>query len=207
MFDSAQHGQGTAGIHGPALETDEVLFHELVHAARTINGVPGVGLEVNKGYTNEEEYTAIVLSNVYLSEKGKRNFRAGHGNRAVLPDPAGFLNNAQNVNLSPRDLIAGPGCGSRSSIGARGRSGRPRGVQSDPAVRRGAEERRSRSGAELALRPRHGCGQRARSDAGSVAASRQFRMACAGLLPSTVICRRWQVIIGVGDEFFPLPFL
>ena len=89
MFDSAQHGQGTAGIHGPALETDEVLFHELVHAARTINGVPGVGLEVNKGYTNEEEYTAIVLSNVYLSEKGKRNFRAGHGNRAVLPDPEG----------------------------------------------------------------------------------------------------------------------
>ena len=40
-----------------------------------------------------------------------------------------------------------------------------------------------------------------------VAASRRFRMACAGLLPSTVICRRWQEMIGVGDEFFPLPFL
>jgi hypothetical protein len=25
----------------------------------------------------------------------------------VLPDPAGFLDNAQNVNLSPRRLIAG----------------------------------------------------------------------------------------------------
>jgi hypothetical protein len=106
MYDSDQHGAGTAGEHGPALETDEVLFHELVHAARATNGVPDVGLKVNKGYTNEEECIAIVLSNVYLSEKGKRNFRAGHSNKAVLPDPEGFLNNAQNVNLSPRHLIA-----------------------------------------------------------------------------------------------------
>ena len=106
MFDSDQHGSGTSGIHGPALETDEVLFHELVHAARTIHGWDSSSEKVNKGYTNEEEYLAIVVSNVYLSEKGKRNYRAGHDNRAVLPDPEGFLNNAQNVNLSPRDLIA-----------------------------------------------------------------------------------------------------
>ena len=64
---------------------------------------------MDKGYTNEEEYTAIVLSNIYLSEKGKRNFRAAHNNMAALPNPEGFLNNAQNVNLSPRDLIAGFG--------------------------------------------------------------------------------------------------
>ena len=47
-----------------------------------------------------------MLSNIYLSEKGKRNFRSSHHNLPALPDPRGFLNNAQNVNLKPRDLIA-----------------------------------------------------------------------------------------------------
>ena len=41
MFDSPHaHGAGTSGIQGPALETDEVLFHEMVHASRRMHGVP-----------------------------------------------------------------------------------------------------------------------------------------------------------------------
>ena len=106
MFDSHHHGAGTSGMHAPALETDEVLFHELVHAARRLNGVPPGRKNVDQGYTSEEEFIAVVLSNIYLSEKGKRQYRAGHSNLSALPDPAGFLNNAQNVNLRPRDLIA-----------------------------------------------------------------------------------------------------
>lgn len=105
MFDS-HAGAGTSGIHGPALETDEVLFHELVHASRKLFGVTAAARKVNRGYSNEEEYLAVVLSNVYLSEKGKKIFRASHSSLSALPDPEGFLNNAQYVNMEPRRLLA-----------------------------------------------------------------------------------------------------
>jgi hypothetical protein len=106
MFDSHHHGAGTSGMHAPGLDTDEVLFHELLHAARRIHGVPTALQAVDKSYTNEEEFIAVVLSNIYLSEKGKRQYRAGHSNLTTLPNPRGFLNNAQNVNMRPRDLLA-----------------------------------------------------------------------------------------------------
>jgi len=83
-----------------------VLFHELVHGCRRLNGVPLGRSDVDKGYTSEEEYIAVVISNIYLSERRKKNYRVSHNSFATLPDPEGFLDNAQNINLSPRKLLA-----------------------------------------------------------------------------------------------------
>jgi Effector protein len=61
----------------PGVEPDEVLFHELVHASRQLRGVQTLS-PVSGGYDNEEEYMAIIITDLYLSEKGKP-LRLGHG--------------------------------------------------------------------------------------------------------------------------------
>ena len=96
---------GTSGYSGPSTGMDETLFHEMVHGVRFMLGILDTSTPVDKGYKNVEEYIAIVLSNIYLAEKGQRVFRADHGGFTVLPNPDAFLQNAQNVNLSPRKLI------------------------------------------------------------------------------------------------------
>ena len=95
---------------------DEVLFHEMVHASRQMRGVHD-DLPVNAGYRNQEEYLAIVLTNIYMSEKGQWRFRASHGHWDADEVPKGanallqggdadwFLRNVQHVNLSPRQLM------------------------------------------------------------------------------------------------------
>lgn len=65
---------------GPGSGPDEVLFHELVHAIRFMEGKDlsrrplGLSVANLKGsyvepYDNEEEFFAILLSNIYISEK------------------------------------------------------------------------------------------------------------------------------------------
>jgi hypothetical protein len=46
----------------PAWGPDEVLFHELVHAARIVGG--------DAGPLNEEEFFSVVITNIYISENG-----------------------------------------------------------------------------------------------------------------------------------------
>ena len=78
----------------------------MVHASRMMRG-SSFTLPVNQGYGNEEEYLSVVLTNVYLSEKGQTVFRANHDfppNRALLR-PDKFLDNVQGVDLSPKVLI------------------------------------------------------------------------------------------------------
>ncbi|MCL2713376.1 MAG: hypothetical protein FWD68_01955 [Alphaproteobacteria bacterium] len=48
-------------------QADEVLFHELVHAMRQIRGLVFLGL-LRDGFQNEEEFIAILLTNIYSSE-------------------------------------------------------------------------------------------------------------------------------------------
>jgi len=48
---------------GPGHQPDEVLHHELVHASRQMRGVMNQ-MPVNKGYGNNEEYLAVVLTNI-----------------------------------------------------------------------------------------------------------------------------------------------
>jgi hypothetical protein len=95
---------------------DEVLFHELVHASRKMRGVHDK-VPVNAGYGNQEEYLAVVLTNIYMSDKGQWRFRASWGDwdddevpqgaNALLQggDADWFLRNVQHVNLSPRQLL------------------------------------------------------------------------------------------------------
>lgn len=63
-------------------------------------------MPVNQKYKDEEEYLAVVLTNIYLSEKGQWVFRGDHDDGILVGPPAsGFLNNPQHVNMPPRRLI------------------------------------------------------------------------------------------------------
>jgi hypothetical protein len=90
---------------GPGHQPDEVLYHELVHASRQLRGVMDQ-MPVNKGYDNIEEYLAVVLTNIYLSDKGQDVFRGSHGSVILRGEAAdNFLHNSQNVDVRPTMLI------------------------------------------------------------------------------------------------------
>jgi hypothetical protein len=75
---SAGHDFGSA--------PDEVLYHELVHAQRgaaRIHDPSGLGSALSR-YTNMEEFLAVVLANVYISNKGSGGLRAGHNGHELL---------------------------------------------------------------------------------------------------------------------------
>jgi hypothetical protein len=100
----------------PAHAADEVLYHELVHASRYVNGKMNA-IPMNQHYDNAEEFLAIMLANIYISEKGQTRLRGGHQpytdildgkkHRRVLGDQDArrFLDNPQHVNLSPLRII------------------------------------------------------------------------------------------------------
>lgn len=74
---SAGHDFGSA--------PDEVLFHELIHAQRgaaRIHDPHGLGSALSR-YTNMEEFLAVVITNVYISNKGG-GLRAGHQGHELL---------------------------------------------------------------------------------------------------------------------------
>ncbi len=78
----------------PGMLRDEVLFHELVHSGRLLDGFwpqktdklkpdpehPTMyANEESAAYDDIEEFATILVSNIYLSEKGQKVFRASHG--------------------------------------------------------------------------------------------------------------------------------
>jgi len=93
---------------GPGSKVDEMLFHEMVHASRTMHGV-NFRLPISQGYTNEEEYISVVMTNVYLSEKAAPVVPVLRGRHALpnipLPEPDKFLDNYQKISMSPIVLI------------------------------------------------------------------------------------------------------
>ena len=78
---------------------DEVLLHELVHAARCMRGLLMMR-PMNGGYGNQEEFLAQVIENIYRSEKGRAPTNYGGG---PMPNPSGFLDSP--INPSPRLAI------------------------------------------------------------------------------------------------------
>lgn len=105
----------------PGLLRDEVLFHELVHSGRLLDGffpqkaeklkpdpdnvVPWASEEA-AAYDDIEEFATILVSNIYLSEKGQKVFRASHGGDGypLILDQAqssseGFLKKPSNLAL------------------------------------------------------------------------------------------------------------
>jgi Effector protein len=102
------YGQAWCHPGGPyGSKADEILFHEMIHALRMMQGkynqIP-TGDRIH-GYHNEEEYLAITATNVYMSANGVDNngLRGGHDGHYALAPPlntsAGFLAVPTNLRL------------------------------------------------------------------------------------------------------------
>jgi hypothetical protein len=58
----------TASRHGGVQTADDALLHELVHASRKVKGIT-YRMPVGAGYGNLEEFLAMLVENIYRSEK------------------------------------------------------------------------------------------------------------------------------------------
>jgi len=83
---------------------DDTLLHELVHTFRQTRGQQTFNPTRTKGYGNEEEYFAILVQNIYASEKGMTLLRRDHkgwaAQQASLSTSEGFL----GLNQRPLSL-------------------------------------------------------------------------------------------------------
>jgi hypothetical protein len=90
---------------GPGDDADEYLLHEMVHGLRDMAGVsqarPLAGKSIR--YDNEEEFFAILITNIYMSEKGERLLRRDHHGHYPLGKDQDtsreFLLDVQNASL------------------------------------------------------------------------------------------------------------
>lgn len=90
---------------GPGYNPDEILFHELVHAVRDMQGASTAGFKMGNAYDNAEEFAAVVTTNVYMSEKKQTDLRANHG-RGKLENPDRFLDHPQVPSPGARGLLS-----------------------------------------------------------------------------------------------------
>jgi hypothetical protein len=91
---------------GPGMKPDEVLFHEIVHAVRALQGVMTLSFKMGRDYDNDEEFAAVVVTNVYLSEKKQTALRANHAS-GVLRNPDKFLDSPDVPAPGARMLLSG----------------------------------------------------------------------------------------------------
>ena len=68
---------------------DDILFHELVHALRTMRGLWNPVRIVN--WDNIEDLFAITLTNIYLSRNNRSNDMRGDHQRLYRPLPNSLL--------------------------------------------------------------------------------------------------------------------
>ena len=80
---------------------DEVLLHELVHATRKVRGVL-YRMPMSGGYGNQEEFLAVLVANMYRSEKKQTNLFDYHGGPI---DAAKFLDSGLRPPI--RTVLAG----------------------------------------------------------------------------------------------------
>lgn len=90
---------GSAGFNGPGSAVDEVLFHEMIHGLRHMKGVNVEHVNVDDNYDNEEEFIAVVLSNIYLAEKKLHKLRGGHDGFNEMMRPNDFSKNPRYMQL------------------------------------------------------------------------------------------------------------
>ena len=95
------------GLRGHTYSEDDVLLHELVHALRMVSGVEyGQPVTGGGGYGNQEEFLAVLVANMYRSNKGLPLF-----DYALNPIQAStFLDT--NITPTPRELIRSCGISS-----------------------------------------------------------------------------------------------
>jgi hypothetical protein len=86
------------------MQPEDALFHELVHAVRAmrgqINAAPGFG-----GFENREDFYAIMLTNIYLSTRGRNFDMRGDHRQWWSPLPAAYANNPFNFFDDSRAAI------------------------------------------------------------------------------------------------------
>jgi hypothetical protein len=87
------------------MDLDEALFHEMLHALRGLQGLKS-DLHLTGGYEIEayqtvEEFFAILLTNIYMAEKGQTQLRRNHLGWDPLPTSLNtsvkFLSDRDNV--------------------------------------------------------------------------------------------------------------
>ncbi len=85
-YGSACSGTGTS--------PEEVLFHELIHAAQVLRGVLDLSpIPKAPRMSNFAEFCAVTASNIFRSGLGRPGLRAGHQGRdaaVTLNDPAAY---------------------------------------------------------------------------------------------------------------------
>ena len=114
MFGFGVTGACAAFAGAPGASPSQVLFHELAHAYRFNGGKfhPRPTIGGGASYTNEEEFFAVVLSNVLTSDPsystGNRTLRADHAGfnplAPALTTSKGFVGHAPNRNKL-RELV------------------------------------------------------------------------------------------------------
>src|SRR5262245_32826953 len=75
---------GCPQYEGADNDPDDTLLHELVHALRMLRGEFNQVPTWDRDWVNEEEFLAILVTNTYLSEKGKKHLRGTHLGQGVL---------------------------------------------------------------------------------------------------------------------------
>jgi hypothetical protein len=85
---------------GPGYGADEVLLHELIHGLNSIKGNLRLTGGAPDGFDGLEEFTAILITNLYSSQMG-RVLRYDHNGHAPLPqqlcNPQAFFNKYQSA--------------------------------------------------------------------------------------------------------------
>jgi hypothetical protein len=82
---------GMCAVDGAGRDADEILFHELAHAMRYATGQRKSCFQTPFGYTDYEEFVAVLLTNVYSSETS-RPLRKDHSGYEKLPLTTGLFN-------------------------------------------------------------------------------------------------------------------
>jgi hypothetical protein len=102
-FSADEWVKSSCDTKGIGSQTDEVLVHEMVHALRNAQGKSNWIPTNNKRYDNDEEFLAVVVTNVYISAKGGARFRADHWGHKELKPPLntskGFLGDPDNLKI------------------------------------------------------------------------------------------------------------
>ena len=78
-----QNGKHAMGSHG--LSPDEILFHELVHAIAASHGTLNCTPMVD-GFDNMDDFRAILFTNIYSSETGRKLRKNHHGHSELVTD-------------------------------------------------------------------------------------------------------------------------
>jgi hypothetical protein len=112
----SEYAPGTKGLFGEA--NDDLLLHELIHALRMMQGKDNPVPTEDKHYDNQEEWLAILITNIYMSEKADWPLRAHHHDYSEMRvSSRGFLADIKNLHMM--SVMAGEMASLFGSIAAR----------------------------------------------------------------------------------------